>query len=198
MQTRARYRCENLLKSQNGLCSAFSKAKYLEGKRPVFQKAETPAYVTHPEVTWSIRTLTVGQSNQRSSKILLMCWRRGAWPIVRSHLLLPVYSRRLRTLMHTAVLALHPQGAAGGADETHETSGTGAAGAARHPGAALLNPTNVQTNVRPGESNDRLQQEGAPARYSALLKLLIVANVADYWGVLLRASHMWGGKTRGR
>lgn len=59
MQTRARYRCEDLLKSQNGLCSDFSKAKYLEGKRAVFQKTETPACVTHPQVLWSILSLTV-------------------------------------------------------------------------------------------------------------------------------------------
>lgn len=59
-----------------------------------------------------------------------MCLWRGAWPIVRSHLLLAVYSRRLRTLMHTAVSSASPgccwwcrQDAC-----THETSGTGRRG----------------------------------------------------------------------
>lgn len=71
MQTRARYRCENLLKSQNGLCSDFSEAKYLEGgERPVFQKTETPAYITHPQVIGSIRSLTVSQSTQRYDRLL--------------------------------------------------------------------------------------------------------------------------------
>lgn len=71
---------------------------------------------------------------------------------------------RQQTFMHTAVLALPPQGAAGGADKTHaRMKRLARAGAARRPAAALLNPTD-QTNVHPGESNDRLQHEGSPAR----------------------------------
>lgn len=67
--------------------------------------------------------------------------------------------------MQTAVLALHPQGAAGGADKMHALMKCLArAGAARRPGVALLNPTGRQTNMHPGESNDRLQLEGSPAR----------------------------------
>lgn len=61
--------------------------------------------------------------------------------------------------------ALHPQGAAGGADKTHALMKRLArAGVARRPAVALLNPTGGQANVHPGESNDRLQQGGSPAR----------------------------------
>lgn len=55
--------------------------------------------------------------------------------------------------MQTAVWALHPQGAAGGADKMHALMKRLARAGAARP-----------TNVRPGESNDRLQQEGSPAR----------------------------------
>lgn len=114
-------------------------------------------------------------SNQRyEKKILLTCLRRGAWPIVRVHVLLTASvrcHRGLWTLMLTAVSALRPRGAGnGGADKVHAFMKRPAgAGAARPPAIALLNlavPGCRHANVHPGESNDRLQlrqnKEGFP------------------------------------
>lgn len=62
----------------------------------------------------------------------------------------------------------------------------GRAGAARPPAIALLRLAfsgSRRANVHPGESSDRLQlrqnKEGFPL---CKVKLVIVANVADYWG----------------
>lgn len=71
------------------------------------------------------------------------------------------------------------------------------AGAARPPGIALLNPifpetsggreTCVQEGVMTGCSFSEIRR--AFHFVKRLLKMLIVANVADYWGVLLFAEY---------
>lgn len=99
--------------------------------------------------------------------------------------------------MLTTLLALHPQGAAyGGADKMHALMKRLArVGAARHCSSEpdfsrdrSSRQTCVQERVTRGCSFIEIRRVFHFVK--TLLKMLIVANVADYWGVLLFAEYV--------